>query len=290
MSLELNSPCKVNLLLNVLGRRADGFHDLETLLHPLAIHDRLCFEKGRSGVQLSCTEASLPVDSSNLVHRAAVAFLEAVGISDGVSIHLEKRLPLAAGLGGGSANAAVTLLGLNRLFDRPATPDALTEIAAGLGSDIPFFLQNGPAIGTGRGERIQPIEPFESLRGTAILLVRPGFGVSTPWAYRSLANHPEGLNGTPGRAVDLAERLRIGGVEAARDGFFNSLEAPVFRKYPILAVLKDYLLEQGAVAALLSGSGSTTFALMDSVGSAETLRDRVPGRFGKATWSAIAPL
>ena len=123
MTLEKLSPCKVNLVLNILGKRVDGFHELETLMHPVRLHDRLVFERQGSAVRLSCSEPSLPTDSRNLVFRAAAAFREKAGIKDGVRLHLEKKIPLAAGLGGGSANAATTLLGLNELFGAPLSPD-----------------------------------------------------------------------------------------------------------------------------------------------------------------------
>lgn len=290
MSLELSSPCKINLLLNILGRRPDGFHELETVLQPLPVHDQLRFDKAISGVQLSCSEPSLPVDGSNLVHRAARAFLDAAAVSEGVRIHLDKRLPMAAGLGGGSANAATTLLGLNRLFGSPLTLEVLTRIATTLGTDVPFFLQEAPALGTGRGECIEPVAPLEALHGVGVLLIRPNFGISTPWAYRELARDPSALNGTPGMASALIARLRAGDLQAAASGFFNSLETPVFRKYPVLPVLKDFLLNQGAIAALMSGSGSTSFAITSSVSAAEFLRDSVLSRFGAGQWTAITKL
>ena len=140
MSLEKSSPCKVNLLLNILGRRPDGFHELETVMHPVNLCDRLSFERAGRNVTLTCSDADLPVDSGNLVHRAATAFLEAAQISDGVRIHLEKKIPLAAGLGGGSGNAAATLLGLNELFGQLLPSEKLHELAALLGSDVSFFL------------------------------------------------------------------------------------------------------------------------------------------------------
>src|SRR5206468_1864828 len=145
MPLEKHSPCKVNLLLNILGRRADGFHELETLMHPVAVCDRLVFDRRDSGIELTCNDATLPTDSRNLVHRAATAFLQAARIRDGVKIHLEKKIPLAAGLGGGSGNAAVTLLGLNEFFGQPLTAQRIHLLAAALGSDVPYFLQNKPA-------------------------------------------------------------------------------------------------------------------------------------------------
>src|SRR5579863_10225852 len=139
-SLEKSSPCKVNLLLNILGKRPDGFHELETVMYPIQLCDHLVFSRAGSGIQLTCTDSTLPVDSRNLVHRAATNFLHAIGTTEGLRIHLEKKIPHAAGLGGGSGNAATTLLGLNELFKNPLPPVKLHELAAALGSDIPFFL------------------------------------------------------------------------------------------------------------------------------------------------------
>src|SRR6266540_1412269 len=146
-------------------------------MHPVNLCDRLSFERAGRNVTLTCSDASLPVDSGNLVHRAATAFLEAAQINDGVRIHLEKRIPLAAGLGGGSGNAATTLLGLNELFGQPLPSDKQPELAATLGSDVPFFLQTKPALATGRGENVEPLEFFPALRGAVFLLVHPGFGI-----------------------------------------------------------------------------------------------------------------
>src|SRR5207249_1297785 len=161
----------------------------------------------------------------NLVHRAATAFLQAAKITDGVQIHLEKHLPLAAGLGGGSGNAATTLLALNELFAAPLTSEQLHGIAAGLGSDIPFFLQTKPALATGRGERIQPLDFFPALHGAWFLLVYPGFGIPTPWAYQQLQRFPSALNGTTGRAQQLIAELQRNDLKRDVAGFYNSLEA-----------------------------------------------------------------
>jgi 4-diphosphocytidyl-2-C-methyl-D-erythritol kinase len=290
MPLTRPSPCKVNLLLNILGRRADGFHELETVMHPVAVADELTFSRAGSGVQLTCSEPSLPVDSSNLVHRAATAFLSRAGLREGVNLHLEKRLPLAAGLGGGSSNAANTLLGLNELFGHPLDARSLNALAATLGSDVPFFLQDGPALATGRGEIIQPLEPFAVLRGLSLLLIHPGFGISTPWAYGELARFPAAQQGRKGRAQSLIDRLRAGDLPAATREFYNSLEAPALEKYPILRLYQEFLVEQGALAALMSGSGSTTFALVAGRDPAERLREQFERRFGTKGWTALVPL
>jgi len=289
--VERLSPCKVNLLLNILGRRADGFHELETLLLPVPLHDRLTFELRPAGVTLTCSDPALPADGTNLVHRAATAFLAAAPAGPGgVAIHLEKRLPLAAGLGGGSANAATTLRALNDLCGRPLDAAALHGLAAALGSDVPFFLQDGPALATGRGEVVRPLAPFPALRGAALLLVHPGFGIATAWAYRELARFPAARDGRPGRAAELAALLAAGDLAAAGAALCNSLEAPALRKHPVLALYQEFLRAHGAVGALMSGSGSTTFAVFRDVPAAEAARDAFPARFGGTAWRRVAAL
>jgi len=290
LRLEKQSPCKVNLLLNILGKRADRFHELETVLHPVAVFDRLTFERAASGVELTCSDSALPTDSRNLVHRAANAFLTTAKIKDGVRLHLEKRIPMAAGLGGGSGNAAVTLLGLNELFDHPFTPDQLAPLAASLGSDVPFFLQTKPALATGRGEKIQPLDPFPALRGGAFLLVHPGFGIATPWAYQELARFPDALNGKRGRAQNLIASLQSGDLRAAGAQFYNSLEAPALVKYPLLALFQEFLCDNGAAGTLMSGSGSTTFAIFPTQNAAENLTEAFKSEFGQNLWFAVVPI
>ena len=289
MSLEKLSPCKVNLLLNILGKRADGFHELETVLYPMRVFDRLIFARIGQGIQLSCNAPGLPTDARNLVHRAAAAFLEAAKVKEGVRLELQKHIPLAAGLGGGSGNAATTLLGLNELFGGPLSPEQLRRIAAALGSDVPFFLQDKPALATGRGEQIQPLGAFPALSGAAFLLIHPGFGVATAWAYQRLARFPLALNGQPGRALRLSSLLQTADLRAAGAEFYNSLEAPVLEKYPLLGLFQEFLRDNGAAAALISGSGSTTFAVVHGLGAASALAEKFKAKFGPANWIAVVP-
>jgi 4-diphosphocytidyl-2-C-methyl-D-erythritol kinase len=282
-----NSGCKVNLLLNILGQRPDGFHELETIIHPVNLFDQLTFSRASSGISLTCSDPNLPVDESNLVHRAATAFFAATQISDGVKIHLEKRIPMAAGLGGGSGNAATTLLAVNELFGHPLSSEKAFEIAASLGSDIPFFLQSQPALATGRGERVESLEPFRCLRGRAFLLIHPGFGISTPWAYQQLAHFPAVLNGQPGRAARLIKRLQSGDLIRAAGEFYNALERPALHKFPLLELLQDFVRANGALGALMSGSGSTTFGLAEDLNAARALDEKVRHKFGQLWTAAV---
>jgi 4-diphosphocytidyl-2-C-methyl-D-erythritol kinase len=289
-TLEKDSPCKVNLLLNILGKRPDGFHELETVFHPVKLFDRLSFTRGGAGVQLTCNDPALPVDATNLVHRAAVKFLAAARISDGVRLHLVKHIPMAAGLGGGSGNAATTLLGLNELFGSPLSVEQLHPIAATLGSDVNFFLQTRPALATGRGEMVEALEKFPALQGASFFLIHPGFGISTPWAYQNLARFPAALNGTAGRARTLIALLQSTDLVVAGREFYNSLEAPALEKYPVLALYQEFLREHGAAATLMSGSGSTTFALFRDRATAEAAQAKFKPEFGESCWSAIVPV
>lgn len=287
--LHKRSACKVNLLLNILGKRADGFHELETLMHPVQLFDELEFSVSPTGVELTCNDIGLPTDSRNLVHRAATAFLSASGITSGLKIHLEKRIPQAAGLGGGSGNAAITLSGLNELFGLPLTADKLHDLAARLGSDIPFFLQQQPALAIGRGEQIIPLPAFPALKEAVFVLVHPGFGIATAWAYKELARFPTALNGERGRANRLAQLLQMDSLDIAGRQFYNSLEGPALEKYPILALYQECFRENGAPAALMSGSGSTTFAVARNQTQAEQLVEAFRSKFGDSSWIAMVP-
>jgi 4-diphosphocytidyl-2-C-methyl-D-erythritol kinase len=201
---------------------------------------------------------------------------------------LEKHIPVAAGLGGGSGNAAATLLGLNELFGNPLKLEKLREIAGALGSDVPFFLQTKPALATGRGEKIQPIGFFPALKDTAFLLIHPGFGVPTAWAYQQLTRYTPALHGQPGRAQRLAGLLQTRDLKPAAAALYNSLEAPVLKKYPLLAIYQDFLRAYGAEATLMSGSGSTTFAILESVAEARRLEEKVRTKFGPC-WTTVVP-
>ncbi|HEX7652034.1 MAG TPA: 4-(cytidine 5'-diphospho)-2-C-methyl-D-erythritol kinase [Verrucomicrobiae bacterium] len=292
MHLEKKSPCKVNLILNILGKRPDGFHALETVMHPVNVCDVMTFERGGSGLQLTCSNPELPCDAKNLVHRAATAFTGAAGIpaTEGIRIHLQKNLPLAGGIGGGSANAAVTFTALNELFGAPLPLAKLHELSAVLGSDVPFFLYEKPALATGRGEQVQTLENFAALKGKAFFLVHPGFGISTPWSYQNLARFPQDQNGRAGRAAKLISALQQGDWAGIDADLYNSLEAPAFDKHPILKLYKDFLREQGALVSLMSGSGSTTFAIAENLAAADALAEKFKARFGQQGWIATVAI
>lgn len=292
MTLSQPSPCKVNFVLNTLGKRPDGFTELETLFFPVPLFDELQLTTGgSSGIHLTCSNPALPTDHTNLVHRAASAFLAATQIQEGVVLHLEKRLPLAAGIGAGSANAAHTLLLLNRAFGDPLGIDQLNTLAAALGSDVNFFLQPNPAIGRGRGELIEPLAPFHALHGMALFLFHPGFGIPTPWAFKELTSQfPDALNGKPGLAPALAQALQSPSPQTSGIRLYNALEFPALKKYPILRLYQEFLREHGAWTTLMSGSGSTTFGIFENVQKAQAIAEDFRASFGTEGWMKVVEL
>jgi 4-diphosphocytidyl-2-C-methyl-D-erythritol kinase len=257
--LTVLAPAKVNLILRILDRRADGYHNLWSLMQTVALEDevRLRLRPGQDGIQLQCDASELAADRTNLVHRAAFAVLEQVEQSIGIEIDLRKRIPMGAGLGGGSSDAAATIIGLNRLLQLNWTVTQMAEVGQSLGSDVPFFLYGPTAIVSGRGVTVRPL----TIEGTRwVVLVNPGFGVETKWAYNELASTRVGVRPLARLHQDIDQRQRLTWRElcAAAE---NDFESPVFAAHGMLREIKQTLLDQGADLALLSGSGATVFGL-----------------------------
>ena len=290
MKVVRQSPCKINLLLNVIRKREDGFHELETVMHPVALYDDLEFTETPGGILINCDHPELKPDESNLIYRAAKSFIEEAKVATGVFIRHEKRIPMGGGLAGGSSNAAHTLLGLNELFGNPLTHEQLHTIAASHGSDINFFLQDEPALCTGRGENISPTGPLPALAGRGLIIINPGFGISTPWTFKALAGFPDAITGDTDRGHALIEHLQKPALAPDPRLLFNALEAPVMPKYPLLKLYQDFLRANGAILAMMSGSGSTTYAITESKAAADEILNRFRLRFGTHVWSHTLPL
>jgi 4-diphosphocytidyl-2-C-methyl-D-erythritol kinase len=274
--MKLFAPAKINLYLHIEGKRDDGFHELETLMCPVDVGDEIELTLSE-GIQLRVENHAggmdVPVDANNLVHRAAVLLKEHAKTRKGVSILLRKHLPAGAGLGGGSSDAGAVLRGLNELWQTNLSVPQLQNLASQLGSDIPFFVQPQPAICTGRGEHISPIQ----LQKQAwVVLFYPGFGVSTVWAYKTYAQNPR--QGDPGKAFywfDPAKPIQLR----------NDLEPPVFSKYLWIQETKRWLQQHPLVEdALMSGSGATVLAVVEGQDQAKLLADEARERMGSAAW------
>ena len=271
--MQVLAPAKINLSLKILGRRNDGFHELDTLIAPISLYDEIRIDKGRlgNGIEFRCDDPSVPQGDDNLAVRAAKAFFATTKIEPAVSIELKKKIPHGAGLGGGSSDAASALLALNDLFETKLSREALAEMAEPLGSDVPFFLFQSEAVCKGHGEMVAPVK---LQRQFSILLMKPAFAVSTAWAY----SHWQYSRELPG--------IRYEAQEFADQTFVNDLERPVFEKFVFLAQLKMWLLSQSEVGAgLMSGSGSTMFAVMRENADADSVATRTKAQLDPELWT-----
>jgi 4-diphosphocytidyl-2-C-methyl-D-erythritol kinase len=274
--MEVLAPAKINLSLRILNRRNDGFHEIETLIAPVSLHDEIKIDKidAGKGVKFRCDDPSVSSGEDNLVVRAANRFFVATKLTPAVSIDLKKKIPHGAGLGGGSSDAATTLLALNRLFETNLTREELAKLGSEIGSDVPFFIFESAATCRGRGELVTPVQLPEQL---PILLLKPDFVVATAWAYSRWRDSRE----IPG--VTYAAQ------EFDGQTFVNDLERPVFEKFVFLAQLKMWLLKQPEVgAALMSGSGSTVFAVMRPNVDVDLVAKRARDQLDRELWMCQA--
>ena len=263
---------KINLHLEVLRRRPDGYHDIETVMQTVGLYDTLHFVPRPRGISLLCDSPGVPTDDSNLCLRAAAALLKVAGLGApprGVRIDLYKRIPAAAGFGGGSADAAATLVALDDFWGLHLEPEQLAAAAAEVGSDVSFCLRGGTALARGRGDRLTPLP---ALRHTTFLLVIPGVPVAAAWAYENLRM------GLTRRAHTLSmDQLKtiLARYPDGAQGLYNRLQDAVCPAHPVVAEISSRLLHTGAVVALMSGSGSGIFAAFRSVRAAESARRKL---------------
>jgi 4-diphosphocytidyl-2-C-methyl-D-erythritol kinase len=257
-SLTLPSFAKINLLLRILGKREDGFHELCTVFQTVSLADEITFEESDS-LSLECDAENIPTDDSNLILKAANALKKDFGVEKGAKIKLKKNIPEQGGLGGGSSNAAVALLGLATLWNLEIEPRKLVEIGAGLGSDVPFFFYGGTASGTGRGTEIKPLQEFTE---KYLLIVKPSVKVSTAEAFARL-NAPNLTNETSKSILEICQNNAEGIMNGQID-ISNDFEKSVFEFAPEIRRVKKTLIAAGAGKAVLSGSGASVFAIFDN--------------------------
>lgn len=285
--MHVLAPAKVNLTLAIKAKRADGYHDLETVMQKIDLCDRLSLKKVRAGIKLQCwgDNSSLPEGESNIVHKAAAAFFEQSGVTGGVEIVLEKKIPIAAGLGGGSSDAAAVLRCLNQLYKGALPEDVLFDIAVKLGADVPFFVADqGAAFACGIGELLHPVS---SLTNCWLLLVNPGFLVSTKWVYDNFALtsslNPYTLGSDFGNFFwsgcleKMQPMLKKHGVTV----FYNDLENVTVKKFPQLDEIKVDMKIDGSVFAMMSGSGPTVFGVFTDQKKAEASCQNFKGRYSE---------
>lgn len=261
--MRIRAPAKVNLFLRVLGQRHDGYHFIDTVLVPVSLYDDIEVTRAkrqgrREGeLTLSCDHPLVPLGKANLAYRAASLLLKEKEISTAIHIHIGKRIPVGGGLGGGSSDAAATLLGLNRLLRLGCHRKELLSLAVSLGADVPFFIQGRPAEALGIGEILKPIH---SLPRLWIVILYPRFSISTRWAYENLKLTKD--------IEDTSINFSLWDPQKVKRVLVNDLETVTLRRYPEIALLKEKLVQEGAVGALMSGSGSSVFGVFSGLQSA----------------------
>ena len=252
-SITLRSPAKINLCLSVLGKRPDGYHDVEMIMQMVGLYDDVSVSAGGKGIHLSCDNGAVPPGERNIAWKAAREILSEAGSERGCSIAIRKNIPVAAGLGGGSGNAAAVLIALNRLLGTGYGRERLAEIGTKIGMDVPFFLYGPTAMARGRGERVELLEPPTACW---VLLVNPGFETSTAWAYNNV-----NLRLTKKGLCTKISRLTVRNIA---DGLHNDLEAVTAAAHPEIRKMKEALLAQHALGACMSGSGPTVFGIFEN--------------------------
>lgn len=269
MKIKIQAPAKINLYLEVKDKRTDGYHNLESIMQTVSLFDEVSVESAPSGILLDCDNKKLPVDSSNIVYKAAETLQKQFNIKTGAKIYLKKSIPVGAGLGGGSSDAAAALKALVKLWGIKTDKYELERIAAGLGADVPFFLTGGTALCEGIGDIVTPLA---NIKRMPIMLVNPGFGVPTPSVYKNVK-----FPLTKPRKIHTIKRLICGGSFNKNNAFkycFNRLEEFVFPYYPEVARIKSIMADLGC-ASLMSGSGATVFGIFGSESQSETIKSKL---------------
>jgi len=274
-SCEIEAPAKTNLWLRILGKREDGFHEIDTRMVRLGLSDRLRLQwRDDRTVALRCSDPDLPVGEENLVVRAVRALERHTGRTFGLDIDLEKRIPSGAGLGGGSSDAAAVLRALDSMAGLGLSESELASVGATIGSDVPFFLYQRPCDCRGRGEIVVPVPDDELPPPLRVFLVKPSFGIAAAWAYRHYATSRE------------HDGFSYGTQPGPWGEMVNHLERPVFGKYPLLGEMKTWLLSRPETnATLLSGSGSTMLAVLGEDADAALLERETLARYGDTCWT-----
>ncbi len=272
--ITLQAPAKINLSLDVTGKRQDGYHNLETIMQSISLYDSVTVQKRRSGLSIQCDSPHVPSDSGNIAWQAAKAFFAEYPEKGGARIVLKKKIPVSAGLAGGSADAAGVLKALNKLYEEPFSEVKLVDIARSIGADVPFCLKGGTALARGIGDELIPLPDFSGMR---VVIVKPPFPVSTSWAYKNLDLNAPGERPDTLSLIAAIEEMDI--LTLAR-GMRNVLESVAVKAHSEIGGIIGKFLELGALGSRMSGSGPAVFGLFDDEKLAEKAFERFNGRYG----------
>jgi 4-diphosphocytidyl-2-C-methyl-D-erythritol kinase len=261
-STELKARAKINLSLDVLGRRPDGYHDVKMVMQTIELHDRIFIEVIEKGIEIECSAPWVPNDKGNIAYKAAEQLIERFGIKKGVKIRIDKNIPVAAGLAGGSSDAAAVLKGMNSLFKLDLTEKELMDIGKTIGADVPFCIRGGTMLAEGIGEILTQLDP---LPVTNIVLIKPKIGVSTAWVYENL--NVKKLTSRPNTNI-IINSIANGNIKKLAQNMKNVLETVTSGKYEVIGEIKQKLVELGALGSMMSGSGPTVFGIFSDKAAA----------------------
>ncbi len=261
--ISLNAHAKINLSLDVLGRREDGYHTLQMIMQTIQLHDTISIHEIPAGVEIKCEAPFVPNNSSNIAYKAAEAMLNKFNINSGVRIEVNKNIPVAAGLAGGSTDAAAVLKGINSLFDLGIEQSELMELGKTIGADVPYCIMGGTALAEGIGEKLTPLAAAGNI---PLVLVKPRIGVSTAWVYKNLNLSRVIQRPDTGRLISA---LETGDIKTVAADMRNVLESVTTEKYKVIELIKKDLLKLGALGSMMSGSGPTVFGIFENVQKAE---------------------
>lgn len=275
-SICLRANAKINIVLDVVGRRSDGYHELKTLFYETRLHDVIEFKKSNKyGIRISCTDSAIPLGEKNIVYKAAKLLFDKYVPNAGIDIHIEKHIPHGAGLGGGSADAAATIKAINELYQLKLNNSAMEAIGARLGADVPFFISGGAAYACGIGDKLTSLCDCD-IKMPLLLIAKPDFNISTAEAYRALDNEDELYHPDADEAVRCFKTGNAAGVCALAG---NSFEKPVFKMYPQIEEIKRLFLNDGAAASVMTGSGSAVFAFFNNEKQMERAAHNIKRKF-----------
>ena len=269
--ISVDANAKINLTLDILGKRDDGYHEVSMVMQEISLHDTLHLEEIPAGIELEISGSDLPADESNLCYRAARLVKDTCNLKAGVRIRLEKRIPVAAGLAGGSTDAAAVFKGMNDLFSLNITEEKLCDLGAELGSDIPFCILGGTMLATGRGELLKRLPDFARVN---VVLAKPRVGVSTAWAYKT---YDAGYTGRHPDNEAMIKAIEQGDVSGVSNLLCNVLEGVTIKEHVIINTYKQAMLKAGALCSMMSGSGPTVFGIAPDETVAEAVAAQIKG-------------
>jgi len=271
--MKLKAYGKINISLDVVGKREDGYHLLRMIMQTVDIYDELTFEPCGEGIQIACNKEGIPTDNRNLVYKAIELFKNTYGVQGGVKVHINKNIPMEAGMAGGSTDAAAALRAMRSLYNPQVSDEELMKLGVKIGADVPYCIIGGTALCEGIGEVITPLSPF---RGKVLLVVKPNFGVSTVGVYKSfdikeVKDHPN--------TEELIKAMEKHDVSYVAKNMMNLLEQVTIKNHKEIQEIKDFMLEEGSLGAMMTGSGPTVFGFFEHRATAETCYEKLKGKY-----------